>query len=140
MFTPSKEALLAESVRLGLNLVDPILFDGDEAKIEHLIHEVGHAISLNIPVKGNIGPAIEKRLDAEGHLFAIKNEALVLAAEAAVLSEIGIREDDAELRASLVEAGEIQEIPASMLRQLFGSPAARALAASILRFLSNIPG
>lgn len=113
--------------------------------IEYLIHEIGHALSVHVkpfPVvlvgglpqrrMSTVVAAILHRRSDKG----VRNECLVLAAEAAILPRLGLHVDTE----CLVELGVDQGVKPDKLRAEFGSPASRRLAVAVLRYVGRRVG
>jgi hypothetical protein len=76
--------------RFGLDALDDPVFEGDSGLVEHLAHEVGHALSLGLTPSRGIDKAIALTLNDLPRYDQILEEALVLAAEAVALPRLGV--------------------------------------------------
>lgn len=122
--------------RLGATTTSEHLFPHSSLNvIEHLVHEIGHALSvgirpydrvLKISMGASVAQTLNRRRDKGRY-----NECLVLAAEATVLPRlgIGVELDD------LVAVGLDQDVQPWRLRSAVGSKPARKLACLVLRYI-----
>lgn len=96
--------------RLGLDGLDsgPI-FEGDHGLVEHLAHEVGHALSLGLHPSRGVETAIHVSLGDLSKRRQNREETLVLAAEAVVLPRLGIHFEERTPGMTLRDAAEVQE-------------------------------
>lgn len=109
----------------GLNSPGGPIFDGDNGLVEHLAHEVGHALSLGLVPSQGVETAINLSLGDLSKRRQIREEALVLAAEAVVLPRLGIHFEENTPGMTLRDAAEVQGVPDQVFWRAFGSSAAR---------------
>lgn len=127
--------------RLGLNTAEDPIFEGDRGLVEHLAHEIGHALSLGLA----IGPGVNKAIDLTlmrdcSHRKQIREEALVLAAEAVALPRLGVRFEEHTPGLTMRDAAEVQGVPDKVYWRAFGSKAARELGVRVLRYMGRRAG
>lgn len=127
--------------RLGLSTSDGPIFEGDRGLVEHLAHEIGHALSLGLA----IGPGVTKTInitlihDCSPHK-RIREEALVLAAEAITLPRLGVHFEEHTPGLTMRDAAEVQGVPDKVYWRAFGSKAARQLGVRVLRYMGRRAG
>lgn len=129
---------LFEHLRLG-SLEDPI-FDGAMGLVEHLAHEIGHALSLGLVIGPGIDKAIALTLSDRSKPVQIREEALVLAAECVALPRLGVHFDEHTPGLTMRDAGEVQGVPDKVFWRAFGSRAARELGMRVLHYLLRRSG
>jgi len=139
------DRLLDAASRLRLYTDEPVMcVDDDAGRVEFLVHEIGHAPSLGLPIERGVDALIARRLVVEGAVAAKLNEGLVLAAEAVVLPALGLVSSPTgftsleDMRSSLVDAGHIQGLEADEVVRHFDSDPARELGAKILEALVRL--
>ena len=127
--------------RLGLNTLEDPIFEGDRGLVEHLAHEIGHALSLGLEIGPGVSTAIEITLmrDCSPHK-QIREEALVLAAEAITLPRLGVRFEEHTPGLTMRDAAEVQGVPDKVYWRAFGSKAARQLGVRVLRYMGRRAG
>lgn len=121
--------------RLGLDPLEDPIFDGDRGLVEHLAHEVGHALSLRIPPSRDIANAVALTLGDLPRKRAVREEALVLASEMVALPRLGITFEEDEPGQTMRDAAEVQGVPDRIFWAEFGSQEARELGMRVLHFL-----
>lgn len=137
----SEQRMMCLAKRLGAETALSHVFKHNTLNtIENLVHEIGHALSLQVrpfAVPGDglhakmglvVAGILERRRDK-----GVYNECLVLACEATVLPRLGIAVDIDEL----VNVGIDQGVKPAKLRKTLSSKAARKLASSVLRYLGR---
>lgn len=116
-------------------------FSGPEGVVEHLAHEVGHAMSLGWRPFRGMEQAVGLTLSMDRTpAQARRNEALVLAAEAIVLPRLGIHYREEYAGQTMRDAAEVQGVPDKVYWRMFGSKAARELGVRVLRYLGRRAG
>lgn len=105
---------------------------------EMLAHEVGHALSLGIPIEGtSVSHPVAIRLrdisEHEGEHAEYRNEALTLASEDYVMRALGIPCE----RAILEYAAKNQMVPPAIFDEVWGSPDAIALGKRVMRYIGR---
>lgn len=131
----------ALAVHLGVYAEDETILEGRAGVVEHLVHEVAHALSLDLPVRPGLEDAIGNALvNHRGSLdsASYENEALVLASEAYTLPRLGIHFRDA--RGALRDAGESQGVPSEVFADAWASEEAQRLGVRVLRYLARKSG
>jgi hypothetical protein len=127
--------------RLGLDPLEDPIFDGDRGLVEHLAHEVGHALSLGLAIGPGIAKAIDLTLRRDcSPRKQIREEALVLAAEAVALPRLGVSFSENFAGQTLRDAAEVQGVPDRDYWRAFGSKAARELGVRVLRYMGRRAG
>lgn len=127
--------------RLGLNTTEDPIFEGDRGLVEHLAHEIGHAISLGLAIGPGVDKAIEITLMRDcSPCKQIREEALVLAAEAITLPRLGVHFEEHEPGQTMRDAAEVQGVPDHIYWTAFGSRDAAALGVRVLRYLGRRAG
>lgn len=125
--------------RLGATTKSDHLFSHPRLNmIEHLVHEIGHALSVGIrpfdhaPEQISMGASVAQVLNRIWDK-GCHNECLVLAAEATVLPRLGIEVAIGDL----VDVGVDQGVRPWKLRAAVGSKDARKLACLVLRYIGR---
>lgn len=127
---------------MGIGHIDNVAFEGQVAEVEHVCHELGHAISLRLMTVGDgclsyagaakLPDVIDKKLmtldDPD------ENEALVLASELHVLPALGISATVGDFRVAL----DYQAIPFHVLEKRCGSAQSQRLGCAILRAIRTM--
>lgn len=126
--------------RLRLDTLEDPIFEGDKGLVEHLAHEVGHALSLGLEIGPGIDKAIALTLSGRSKPRQIGNEALVLAAEAVTLPRLGVHFEEDHAGQTLRDAAEVQGVPDRVYWRAFRSEAARELGVRVLRYLGRRGG
>jgi hypothetical protein len=116
--------------RFNLSTTEPLLFEGDLARVEHLVHEVTHGISLNLPIERGVDLVVSDTL-LESDDSGLEEEALILATESVLFKWLGIEIDQADLD----DAAQIQGVEVIELHQKQKSHAATDLAHRVLSWL-----
>lgn len=107
--------------------------EGARGRIELMVHEVAHAVSLKIPLvyspkAARVGRAIAVHLGITDD-WGRDNEALVLASEFHSLPQLGIDAPPGyDLLEMLIDAGGLQGVSASLITKYINNGAARQLA------------
>ncbi|WP_298625078.1 hypothetical protein [uncultured Zoogloea sp.] len=127
--------------RLGLDTLEDPIFEGDRGLVEHLAHEIGHALSLGLEIGLGINKAIDITLRRDcSPRKQIREEALVLAAEAIALPRLGVHFSESYPGQTLRDAAEVQGVPNRDYWRAFGSKAARQLGVRVLRYIGRRAG
>ena len=122
--------------RLGLDTLEDPIFEGDRGLVEHLAHEIGHALSLGLEIGLGINKAIDITLRRDcSPRKQIREEALVLASEMVALPRLGITFEEDEPGQTMRDAAEVQGVPDRIFWAEFGSQEARELGMRVLHFL-----
>ena len=102
------------------------VFEGDLGKLEYFVHELGHAMSLGIPIK----PRFDREVDHHAAM-SDSNEALVLAAESPLFRWLGhpIPKDE------IYDVLQIQSVDTRLFDEQVRSFAALRLAHRLLTWL-----
>lgn len=126
--------------RLGLNTAEDPIFEGDRGLVEHLAHEIGHALSLGLTPSRGVDKAIALTLNGLPKRGQILEEALVLAAEAVTLPRLGVHFEEHEPGQTMRDAAEVQGVPDHIYWTAFGSRDAAELGVRVLRYLGRRAG
>lgn len=90
-----------------------LMLTGQRGLVEHVIHEIGHALTLHVPLPcSELADAIDRRIDRFGHRGARYNEAVVLAAEIWLFSELGEPQIEDALRKAAADQGCLSDLHA----------------------------
>lgn len=93
-------------------------------EIEHVVHELAHAILLGLPLSGGVSTAVTVEIDSLGYVGGNNNEALCFVVEREVLRELGYLDvvKRETLDAVLEDALEMQIADCETSWDLFHSP------------------
>jgi len=127
--------------RLGLDALEDPIFEGDRGMVEHLAHEIGHALSLGLEIGKGVAKAIDITLRRDcSQRKQVREEALVLAAEAVALPRLGVSFKEHTPGLTMRDAAEVQGVPDKVYWNAYGSKAARELGVRVLRYIGRRAG
>lgn len=112
---------------------EPIMFCGRRGKLEYFVHEVTHAVSLDLPIGADLSGRVSKRLFTCTTPQRNQNEALCLAAEFFILPRLDISIEPGDLAV----AADVQGVPDVDWDTAFDSEAARQLADRVMAALAH---
>lgn len=126
--------------RLGLDALEDPIFDGDRGMVEHLAHEIGHALTLGLEVRRGVSRAVALTLDGFSKTYQIHNEALVLASEMVALPRLGVHFEEDTPGLTMRDAAEDQGVPDLVFWRAIRSRVARELGIRVLRYIGRRAG